>query len=142
MPTRRPTHQTARAGEYYVAAELNRRGFDAVTFTGNMPGIDVIAVAADKRTFYIQVKAQTGHGWSVNIDERLRPATPGMFWVLVLLPNTGEAPRYWVIPDDEMRGIIQGQYDDRPHQFAGKIKLCRLKMEAVEDREGGWCNLG
>lgn len=29
--------QTARAGEYFVAPELNRRGANAVTFAGNMP---------------------------------------------------------------------------------------------------------
>lgn len=47
MATRRPTHQTARSGEYYVAAELNRRGFDTVTFTDNMPDYDAVALTAD-----------------------------------------------------------------------------------------------
>ena len=35
--------QVARAGEYFVAAELNKRGAFAVTFAGNMPKIDLMA---------------------------------------------------------------------------------------------------
>jgi hypothetical protein len=141
MPTGKQIQQTGRAGEYYVAAELNRRGFDAVTFTGNMPEFDAIAVTARRKTLYIQVKAQTGRGWALNINERLRKPTRNMFWVLVLL-RKGEEPRYWVIPDGEMRGIIQGQYEARRDQFDGKkITLCRLKDEAVDEWQGGWCRL-
>ena len=139
MVTRRPTHQPARAGEYYVAAELNRRGYDAVTFTGNMPGIDVLAVTADNRTLYIQVKTQrdTG-GWQVDVRERCKPAIPDKFWVLVLLPKTGEPPRYWVIPDKAMKDIIQQQYDDRSHQFVSS-NHCRVRRESVQGWEDGWC---
>ena len=141
MTTGRRNQQTGRSGEYYVVAELNRRGFDAVTFTGNMPEFDAIAVTARRKTLYIQVKAQTGRGWALNINERLRKPTRNMFWVLVLL-RKGEEPRYWVIPDGEMRGIIQGQYEARRDQFDGKkITLCRLKDEAVDEWQGGWCRL-
>lgn len=35
--------QVARAGEYLVAAQVHLRGGYAVTFAGNMPGIDLIA---------------------------------------------------------------------------------------------------
>ena len=60
MPTGTQTQQTARAGEYYVAAELNRRGLHAVTFTGNMPNIDVMAHHPDRpqHPIYIQVKTK------------------------------------------------------------------------------------
>ena len=141
MPTGRQTNQTARAGEHYVVAELNRRGYDAVTFTGNMPGMDAIAVTPNNTTIYIQVKAQTGQGWLVNINERTREPIPDMFWMLVLLPKTGEPPRYWTIPDKDMRGVIQGQYKDRPDQFEGEGKarnMCRVKVEAVKGWEGRW----
>ena len=145
MPTGRQTQQTGRAGEYYVAAELNRRGFDAVTFTGNMPEFDAIAVTARRKTLYIQVKAQTGRGWALNINERLRKPTRNMFWILVLLPKTDEdeRTRYWVIPDRDMRGIIQGRYEAKPHEWDGKkITLLRLKVEDVAGWEDGWGRLG
>jgi hypothetical protein len=142
LTTGRRNQQTARSGEFFVAAELNRRGFDAVTFTGNMPGIDAIAVTSRRKTFFIQVKTQRDSGgWQVDVRERARNPTRNMFWVLVLL-RKGEEPRYWVIPDGEMRGIIQGQYEARRDQFDGKkITLCRLKDEAVDEWQGGWCRL-
>ncbi len=53
--------QTARAGEYFVAAELNKRGAFAVTFAGNMPKIDLIACNQNQsRTVHIQVKTKRG----------------------------------------------------------------------------------
>ena len=91
MPTGRQTQQTGRAGEYYVAAELNRRGFDAVTFTGNMPEFDAIAVTARRKTLYIQVKAQTGRGWALNINESPE-AYPQYVLGAGFAPQGGRAP--------------------------------------------------
>ena len=36
-------HQVGQAGEHFVAAELHRRGAYAVTFSGNMPNIDILS---------------------------------------------------------------------------------------------------
>jgi hypothetical protein len=53
--------QVGRAGEYFVVAELNKRGAFAVPFAGNMPKIDIIACNSDEsRTVYIQVKTKRG----------------------------------------------------------------------------------
>lgn len=140
MTTGRRNQQTARSGEFFVAAELNRRGFDAVTFTGNMPGIDAIAVTSRRKTFFIQVKTQRDSGgWQVDVRERARNPTRNMFWVLVLL-RKAEEPKYWMIPDKEMRSIIQGQYEAREHQFE-KSNQCTLRLNAVAGWEAGWCRL-
>ena len=147
MPTKRPTHQTGRSGEYFVAAELNRRGYDALVFSGNMPWVDVVAVPSNKVAIYLQVKTQTGSGWALNINERLRDPVPNTFWVLVLLPKTTDnPPRYWVIPDGEMRGIIQGQYEARKASFdrnAAKNNFhCKLSETAVAEWKDNWDRLG
>ena len=48
-----------RAGEHFVAAELNRRGAYASPWAGNLPGIDIVAMnAGQEKTAYIQVKAK------------------------------------------------------------------------------------
>lgn len=144
MIIKRPAHQTGRSGEFYVAAELNRRGFDTVTFTGNMPKYDLIALTPDERALYIQVKTQTGSGWALRIADRLIPPTPDMWWVLVLLPYSEAPPRYWVIPDPEMRGILQNQYDRRPHAFdpaKSSGRMCKLPHRAIAELEGGWHRL-
>ena len=53
--------QVGRAGEYFVVAELNKRGAFAVPFAGNMPKIDLIACNHDEsRTVHIQVKTKRG----------------------------------------------------------------------------------
>ncbi len=138
MAAKIPTHLTGRSGEYYAAAELNRRGFNTIALAGNYPGIDAVVVSAKKSKYMIQVKTQTGYGWIVNINERLIPPTPNMFWVLVLMPRTGEPPRFWVIPDDEMRCIIQGLYDDKPDKFPEDHTMCRIKTTAIPERYAGW----
>ena len=57
-----------RAGEHYVAAELNRRGAYASPFSGNVPGIDIVATDAKRtRIAYIQVKTKQrlGTNWQL-----------------------------------------------------------------------------
>ena len=58
MP-RRATNYIGRAGEHYVAAELNRLEVYATPFSGNLPGIDVLATSTDgEHTALIQVKTK------------------------------------------------------------------------------------
>ena len=59
MANRQPSNRIGRAGEHYVAAELNRRGAYASPFSGNVPGIDIVATDAKRtRVAYIQVKTK------------------------------------------------------------------------------------
>ncbi len=53
------TDKIGRAGEHYVAAELNRRGAYASPFSGNVPGIDIVATDDERQNMaYIQVKTK------------------------------------------------------------------------------------
>ncbi|MGQ9849430.1 MAG: hypothetical protein ACUVSU_05195 [Aggregatilineaceae bacterium] len=104
--------QVARAGEHFVAAELNKRGAYAVTFAGNMPKIDLIACNKDQsRTVFLQVKTKSGRGtWHSNIregrqQEELENETN--FWVFVDLGDLGKSPRYWIVPDWWIRNNIR-----------------------------------
>ena len=48
-----------RAGEHYVAAELNQRGAYASPWAGNLPGIDIVAMNQQMSSrAYIQVKTK------------------------------------------------------------------------------------
>ena len=73
------TDKIGRAGEHYVAAELNRRGAYASPFSGNVPGIDIVATDDGlERRAYIQVKTKRfanqrwavslRHGWHIDKD--------------------------------------------------------------------------
>ncbi|RMD60010.1 hypothetical protein D6833_10575 [Candidatus Parcubacteria bacterium] len=102
--------QVARAGEYFVVAELNKRGAFAVPFAGNMPKFDIIACNSDgSRTVYIQVKTKRGKTWHSSIVDS-QPMDPkadeSSFWVFVDLGDMSTSPRYWVVPDWWIRDDI------------------------------------
>ena len=114
-PSRGASHQQVeRAGEYFVAAELNKRGVYAVTFAGNMPKIDVLACNADQsRTVQLQVKTKKGgRSWHASIidcmamEEPPHPLNVVKFWIFVDLGAYHAAPRYWIVPDWWIRNDI------------------------------------
>jgi hypothetical protein len=100
--------QVARAGEMFVAAEIHRRGGYAVTFAGNMPGIDILASdLADSRRISIQVKSKSSGTWHARypkdaVKSRRLPAETH-YWIFVDLggehPVYYVAPRWWVCND-------------------------------------------
>jgi hypothetical protein len=111
---RKPTpQQVGRAGEHFVAAELHRRGAFAVTFAGNMPGIDVLATNVDQtRTVAIQVKSKTTGTWHSQttrgrdrapLDDELR------FWIFV---DLGESPPgYYIVPESWIERDIHEEHE-------------------------------
>lgn len=122
MPKPNP-QQVARAGELFVAAELNRRGAYAVTFAGNMPEIDILASdQGQTRTVALQVKTKRTGTWQTTVKEwtQRQPRVAGLrFWVLVDLKPSfrteGDTestlmPSFYIIPERWMQQDI-----DRAH---------------------------
>ena len=128
----RGTDKTGRAGEHYVAAELNRGGAYASPFSGNVPGIDIVATnAARNRMVYIQVKTKhEGGNWQIGLNTGWldimpsncaedgscdKDCTPKLqspiqgkkdhYWVFVSLLKEG-GQRYWIVPDDDVRNQL------------------------------------
>ena len=117
--------QVARAGEHFVAAELNKRGAFAVTFAGNMPKIDLIACNQDQsRTIHIQVKTKRGgrtwHSSIVGSKPMNPPADETNFWVFVDLGDLDASPRYWVVPDWWIRDNIYRTHKTYLDSHGGK----------------------
>jgi hypothetical protein len=99
------TQQVGRAGELYVAAEIHRRGGYAVTFAGNMPGIDILACdITESRRISIQVKTRSAGSWHAHFGRDAAPCSEDpaehSFWIFVDLssddPEYFVAPRWWV----------------------------------------------
>jgi len=94
MATGARNQQTGRAGEHFVAAELNRRGAYAVTFAGNMPKIDILASNLERtRTVHIQVKTRRSGTWQTSVDEGRkgkRSSNETNFWIFVNLHLPGQ----------------------------------------------------
>src|SRR3954470_24122746 len=71
MASGRDIQLARQIGEYLVAAELGRRGWIATTFTGSLPGYDILAVDPEGRILEIQVKAIRSTSWQLNAGQFL-----------------------------------------------------------------------
>lgn len=102
------TQQVGSAGEHFVAAEIHRRGGYAVTFSGNMHDIDLLASdAGHDRVISIQVKTKTAGAWQTSTKrgkERRAPKVETKYWVLV---DLGKAyPDFYIVPEWWMENDI------------------------------------
>lgn len=140
--------QVARAGEYFVVAELNKRGAHAVAFAGNMPKIDLMACnQAQDRTVRIQVKTKRGgRNWHASTKAG-HPSTPPAdgcsetsFWVLVDLGGTEASPRFWIVPEWWMQNDIHTAHQAYLDAHGGKRArtLDSTHHVITEDRVAQW----
>ena len=149
------------AGEFLVAAELNRRRVLCAVTYGTAKCADVWAFArSGDRAARVEVKT-TGPGsqrWVIG-EKALHPdASSSVFWVLVLLPDpqpTGPSeddtergrhtPRFFVLKSEEIQGLLDK--NDRAYQEAYRAKhgcdftgigVESLNLVSVKEFENGW----
>jgi len=119
---------TGLSGEYFVAAELLRRGFSVGITMGNAKAIDILA-EKDGKQFIIQVKAifkKKNVGWPMTKDKVISDH----FYVFVNLNGDKMAePEYFICTGKEAKGRVK-QYETRGI----------LNMSAVNDDnfKGRW----
>lgn len=118
-------NNTHLAGEYFVAAELYRRGFSVGMTIGNAKAIDMFA-NKDDITISIQVKAirnKKSVGWPMMKDK----VENGIIYIFINL-NDQSTPDYYICTGKEAREKVK-QYTTR-----GIIDLTTLKSEEYKDR--------
>src|SRR5258706_3398486 len=112
---------TGVAGEYFVAAELSRRGYVASVTLRNTRGMDVIATNADaSRSVGISVKTNKTNkkDWMVNEQaESFQSET--LFYVFVNLKGVGENPSYHVVPS---KVVATSVYESHRAWLSGRKK--------------------
>lgn len=100
------------AGEYFVAAELSRRGLIASISLRNTRGIDILATNADaKRSVTIQCKTKQSArvGWIM--DEKGESfEAPNHFYVFVALGLPLERPHFHVVPSAAVAAYLRASY--------------------------------
>ena len=119
-------NSTHLAGEYFVAAELYRRGYHVGMTIGNAKAIDVL-VEKSGRMIPIQVKAirdKKSVGWPMMKDR----VKEGIVYVFVLLNKPGTKPDYFIATAQEARSNVK-QYPTR-----GIIQLSSLKSAEFQER--------
>jgi hypothetical protein len=152
MATGASNQQTARAGEFFAAAELNKRGAYAVTFAGNMPSIDILASNRDQsRTVRIQVKTKRSGSWQTSIDrgKRCEPReNEDSFWIFVDLGKENDAPKYYIVPEWWIRNDIYEAHQSYLRKHGGKRKFSQdskhhsIDSRRIQEWEGKWDVLG
>src|SRR5712692_5203828 len=96
------------AGEYFVAAELSRRGYVASITLRNTRGIDILASDPDaKRSVGIQVKTTQASAkkWVLN-KKAEQDIAENLFYVFVNL-NHGKPPEYHVVPRQDVTNFVR-----------------------------------
>jgi hypothetical protein len=100
------------AGEYFVAAELSRRGYIASITLRNTRGIDILASNADAtRSVGIQVKTKQARGaeWMLNQKVETLDLAENLFFVFVCLNNL-DAPEYFIVPRESVIKYARDDY--------------------------------
>jgi len=130
MQPKLTNQQVGYAGENFVAAEIHRRGGYAVTFSGNMKGIDLLASdVTHNRKIDIQVKTKTGGAWQTTTNHAracAKPQDEGKFWILVDLHKDGREPDYYIVPKWWMENDIHTVH----HEYLAKHGGQRAKNKA------------
>jgi len=102
---------TGVAGEYFVGAELSRRGYVASMTLRNTRGIDILASNEDNtKSIGIQVKTSQGRvkKWVFNAKVEQNVAT-NLCFVLVCL-NGLDVPQYHIVPRADVVACISADH--------------------------------
>jgi len=102
MPVKQklPSGLVGIAGEYFVAAELSRRGFVASLTLKNTAGFDILVIdPVSNRSVTVQVKTnqQNERDWLMN-EKVERSANSSHFYILVNLRGIENSPVYYIVP--------------------------------------------
>ena len=83
------------AGEFFVAAELLKRGLQTSLTLGNAKSIDLFAINDQGTRFTIQVKALRSPNYFLIDLERVQDAC---YYVFVVLNKPDISPDYYIVP--------------------------------------------
>jgi tetratricopeptide (TPR) repeat protein len=94
-------YQTQWAAQFYVAAELTRRGYLVSLTLGNAPGADLLVVSPMGKHFEVDVKGLSSRTfWLI---QRREPSDE-LFFVLVYLPKNHQPPQFYIVSSEELMG--------------------------------------
>lgn len=100
------------AGEYFVAAELTKRGYLASIMLRNTKGIDILAATADaSKAISIQVKTNQNSDktWVLNQKAEGVKAS-NFFYVLVNLKTVTGYPDFHIVPSKDVAKYVSDDH--------------------------------
>ncbi len=104
--------QTGVAGEYFIAAELSRRGYVASLTSNNTKDIDLVASnASASETVCIQVKSNQGTQREWLLSRKCEAIRPESYFYIFVNLNGLETPEYFIVPSK-----VVAEFATRAHQ--------------------------
>ena len=152
-------NQRGAASQYFVAAELCRRGHPASITMGNTAHVDILCSNASCTRFvHIQVKtyrpSKNGGGTCQVGMKAETDYGPNFFWVLCGYPDApDEQPKFFVIPSRVMAREVSAEFEKwvnapgrngRPHDPKNKMRVVHIPPKSnafswdMSEFEGAW----
>jgi hypothetical protein len=138
-------YQLAMAGEYFVAAQLQRLGLLASVTYGNAKRADVVAfIEASDRVILVEVKTTRKPQWTFSGRISTKSEKP---WVFVHLPeNSEKPPRFFVLTQSQLHAILaplDAEYCRRyieKHgvEYGDKPWVVNISLKLLADHENKW----
>jgi hypothetical protein len=103
---------TGVSGEYFVAAELSRRGYICSVTLKNTKGIDILVTnESATRTIGIQVKTNQNDRWAWVLNNKAEEFyADDLFYVFVNLIGIGQLPEYYIVPSKIVADTVKTGY--------------------------------
>ena len=138
-------YHLAMAGEYFVAAQLQRLGLSASITYGNAKRADVVAFSeSSDRVVVVEVKTTRQPKWTFSGRIATKSDKP---WVFVYLPEDSEdPPRFFVLTQSDLYAILAPldeeycrKYKEKHgFEFGDKIWIVNIDKELLKDHENKW----
>ncbi len=134
------------AGEFVVASELNRRKILTSVTYGNSKAADVFALGDAGTYVRIEVKTTSRLKWPIG-EKATHPEKFGkdVFWVLVYMPEPGNAPRFFVLTPQELYDVWHAAATKYEASFVAKhghdydgVGVPNVRQDDVLTFEGAW----
>ncbi len=128
------------AGEYFVAAELSRRGFIASISLRNTRGVDVLATDEKaKRQVTLQCKTtRSKHNSWIISDKCEKDFSDKHFYIFVSLGKPLERPRFFIVPSKDVAKFSAARHNKwiSSPKRDGITPRKTNSMRIFEDKEG------
>ena len=153
---------TQKTGEFLACAELCRRGYIATSFSGNVPGYDLLIADEEYLPIPVQVKTTKADNWVNDASHwmhleydpttqkqifrgRIDISYPDLIYILVALANEHrEKDRFFVLTKRQYQDVIikhHCQFMDKNNWVRPRQPLsydCRPGLSGLLEYENNW----
>ena len=123
------TTSIGNSGEYFVAAELERRGFTVAVPMSNTKDFDILAINREtNRQVALQVKTNRGKGKYWLLNKKSEELKGNNIYYVLLCLNELEQPEYYIVESELIADSMQKGYQQWLQEEGKKEKRHETTM--------------